>query len=96
MLYSPFCLLIFNLLQCLCQLIGTGGWAEAAFDALHALDGVINFHASYQACNALCISGTAAGKYYRFDYIPFYLNVDGLGANPMRFICHTTHSFVKK
>ena len=50
------------------------------------VDGIFYFHAFYQACNALCVSGTSADKVYVFDGVSVQFELNCLRTDTSCFI----------
>lgn len=68
------------------QQIRAGSWSWTTVDAFQSGDGIFYFHAFYQACNALCVSGTSADKVYMFDGVSVQFELNCLRTDTSCFI----------
>lgn len=71
-----------GLLQCLGQLVRTGGGLAAAADALHPLDGLLHRHPLQQHGDALKVAAAPAHYLDGLDEAVLHLDGEGPGADP--------------
>jgi len=73
-------------LQCLCQLVGAGGFLHAAGNALNTGDDLINIHAFDKLCNALQVAVAATQELNILNLIVLDVKVNRLGAGALGIV----------
>ena len=73
-------------LQCLCQLVGAGGFLHAAGNALNTGDDLINIHAFDELCNALQVSVAATQELNILNLIVLDVEINRLGAGALGIV----------